>query len=76
MGVTAVAHLDHGQAAGERDLAGHVPVEGGWAQWKSFRGISIGLRGLGHSHGKKSKLKWILIVRVYPLTMFKLHCTG
>ena len=24
-GVAAVGHLDHGQAAGERDLAGHVP---------------------------------------------------
>ena len=76
-GVAAVGHLDHGQAAGERDLAGHVPGgrEGGH-KGNHSRGISTGLRGLGHSHGKKSKSKWILIVRVYPLTMFNLHCTG
>ena len=69
MGVTAVAHLDHGQAAGERDLAGHVPGgREGRHKGNHSRGISTGLRGLGHSHGKKSKSKWILIVRVYPLT--------
>ena len=41
-----------------------------WRHWQisPLRGISTGLRGLGHSHGKKSKSKWILIVRVYPLT--------